>query len=188
MTNSDAVCTVDANKRNKNLTFKNNVPFISCISKINNTFVDNAEDRDIVMPMYNLLEYNDNYSVTSRSLWNYYRDYVNDDANENNNAGNYRINNEKTTASRPFQCKTKIGSTPADNDILEAKVVLPLKYLRIFWRFLDFPLINYKIELDLSWSKECMILEIHRILDIPNLHIAPTRATGTIFQTRIFKF
>ena len=44
------------------------------ISKINNTFIDNAEDLDIVMPMYNLLEYSDNYSITSRSLWNFYRD------------------------------------------------------------------------------------------------------------------
>ena len=48
--------------------------FRSGISKINNTFIDNAEDLDIVMPMYNLLEYSDNYSITSRSLWNFYRD------------------------------------------------------------------------------------------------------------------
>ena len=74
--------TNDANKRNKKLTFKNNAPFRSCISKINNTFIDNAEDLDIVMPMYNLLEYSDNYSMTSGSLWNYYRDEINDDANE----------------------------------------------------------------------------------------------------------
>ena len=50
--------------------FKNNAPFQSCISKINNTFIDTAEDLDIVMPMYNLLEYSDNYSITSGSLWN----------------------------------------------------------------------------------------------------------------------
>ena len=66
--------TNDANKRNKKLTFKNNAPFKSCISKINNTLIDNAEDLDIVMPTYNLLEYNDNYSVTSGIFWNYYRD------------------------------------------------------------------------------------------------------------------
>ena len=44
----------NANRRNKKLTFKNNVPFRSCISEINNTFIDNAEDLGIVMPMYNL--------------------------------------------------------------------------------------------------------------------------------------
>ena len=54
-----------ANRRNKKLTFKNNGPLRSCISQINNAFVDNAEDLDIVIPMYNLLEYSDNHSMTS---------------------------------------------------------------------------------------------------------------------------
>ena len=72
-------------KKRKKLTFKNNAPFRSCISKINNTFIDSAEDLDIVMPMYNLLEYSDNYSMALRSLWNYYRDEINDDSNENVN-------------------------------------------------------------------------------------------------------
>ena len=51
----------DANKRNKNPAFKNNAPFINCISKINGVQIDNAEDFDVVMPMYNLLEYSKNY-------------------------------------------------------------------------------------------------------------------------------
>ena len=64
----------DGNKRNKNLAFKNNAPFINCISKINAIKTDNAEDLDVVMPMYNLHEYSKNYSKTTWSLWNYYRD------------------------------------------------------------------------------------------------------------------
>ena len=60
----------DATKRNKKLTFKNNNPFRSSI----NTLIDNTEDLDVVMPMYNLLEYSDNYSVGSGSLRNYYRE------------------------------------------------------------------------------------------------------------------
>ena len=63
--------------RNKKLIFKNGAPFRSCISTINNTFIDNAENLDIVMPMCNLLEYSDNYSITSGSLWNFYRDEIN---------------------------------------------------------------------------------------------------------------
>ena len=59
---------------NKELTLKNNAPFISCISKINCELVEDAEDIDIVMPMYNLLEYSKNYEKTSGSLSNYYRD------------------------------------------------------------------------------------------------------------------
>ena len=58
----------DANKRNKNLAFKNNAPFINCISKINGVKIDNAEDLDVVMPMYNLLEYSKNYRKTTGSL------------------------------------------------------------------------------------------------------------------------
>ena len=72
----------NANRRNKKLTFKNNTPFRSCITKINNTFIDNAEDLDIVMPMCNLLEHSNNYSMTPGSLWNYYTHEVNDSANE----------------------------------------------------------------------------------------------------------
>ena len=95
-----------AKKRNKNLTFKNNAPFRSCISKINSTFIDNAEDLDIVMPIYNLLEYNGNYSMASGSLWNYYRDEINDCANEKN-AARIKVNNSKTIASKSFEYMTK---------------------------------------------------------------------------------
>ena len=61
----------------KKLALKNNAPFTSCISKINNTLIDNTEDLDIVMPMHNLLEYSKNYRKTTGSSWNYYRDEPN---------------------------------------------------------------------------------------------------------------
>ena len=110
------------------------------------------------MPMYNLLECSDNYSMMSGSLQNYYRNELNNDANENVNNG---INNNKTIANKFFEYKTKlIGSTPDDNNVLDTAVVVLLKYLSNFWRSLDLPLINCKIELDLSWSKECIISEI----------------------------
>ena len=71
------------------------------------------------MPMYNLSEYSDNYSMTSGTFWKYYRDEINDSANENNDVDNYRINNNKTTTSEFFEYKTKIISrTPNDNNIL----------------------------------------------------------------------
>ena len=100
--------TNNANTRNKKLTFKNNAPFTSCISKINNTFVDNAEYLGFAMPIYNLLEYSDYYSKMSGGLWNYYRDEINRSAKENNDANDYRINNNKTTTSKSFEYKTKI--------------------------------------------------------------------------------
>ena len=67
------------------LASKNNAPFISCISKIDNTLIDNAENLDIVIPMYNLIEYRKNYSKTAGSLWNYDRDEPNSDAEGNIN-------------------------------------------------------------------------------------------------------
>ena len=64
------ITVIDSNdvNCNKKLAFKNNAPFISYISKVNNTFIDNAEDLDIAMPMYNLLEYSKNYSETTGSF------------------------------------------------------------------------------------------------------------------------
>ena len=105
------IVTVSANQRdrdkmNRQVILKNNAPFISCISKINGVFVENAEDLDIVMPMYNLLEYNKNYLKTSGSLWNYYRDELTDETNHDNGPNKNVINSE------PFKYKTSItGST-----------------------------------------------------------------------------
>ena len=67
--NNTAAEEANANNTNKKVIFKNCVPFTNCISKINNTQIDNAEYIDIIMPMYNLIEYSNNYSKTSASLW-----------------------------------------------------------------------------------------------------------------------
>ena len=75
------------------------MPFRSCISKINNKFIDNAENIDMLI--HNLLEYSDNYFKALGTLWNYYRDEINDGANENDNAGN-KIDNRKTIKSISF--------------------------------------------------------------------------------------
>ena len=85
------------------LAFENNAAFVSCISKINNTLIDNAEDLDIVMLMYNLTEYSKNYSKTTRSLWNYYRDEPNNGLGSADNNVNYSIKYSKS-----FDYKTSI--------------------------------------------------------------------------------
>ena len=72
-------------RKNRPLAFKNNAPFINCISKINNVLIDNAIDLDVVMPMYNLIEYSKNYGRTTGSLWNYYTDDLREDTSNNNN-------------------------------------------------------------------------------------------------------
>ena len=67
------VTNPDNNAYDKKWAFKNNAPFVTCISKLNNTLTNNAEDLDVIMPMYNLLEYSKYYSKTTGSFWNYYR-------------------------------------------------------------------------------------------------------------------
>ena len=81
--NNTVAADADANNTNKKVIFKNCAPFTNCISEINNTQVDYATDIDIAMPMYNLIEYSDNYSKTSESLWQYCKDVP---AVDNNNA------------------------------------------------------------------------------------------------------
>ena len=77
------------NAYDKKLAFKNNGSFMSCISKINKTLIDDTEDLDIVMPMYNLLEYSKNYSITTESFWNCYSDEPNSGLGGAGNAISY---------------------------------------------------------------------------------------------------
>ena len=74
-------------KRNRPVILKNNAPFVSCITRINGELIEDADDLDIVMSMYNLLEYRKNYSKTIGSLYNYYRDELSDDADDNASTG-----------------------------------------------------------------------------------------------------
>ena len=130
------------------LTFKNNAPFISCISKINGELVENAEDLDIVMPMYNLLEYSKNYEKTSGSLFSYYRDEPKEHKiGDGDNAVNTSIRNSKS-----FDYKVKIVGGLADGELekQDITIAISLKYLGNFWRNLDMPLINCEITTELT--------------------------------------
>ena len=84
------VINPDGGKRNKAAAFKNNAPFINCISKTNGVQIDNAEDLDVVMLMYNLLEYSKNYRKTTGSMWNYYRDEPSNLLSSNSKSFNYK--------------------------------------------------------------------------------------------------
>ena len=129
-----------------------------------------------------LLEYTQNYSLTSGRLWNYYRDEIIDDENENDNDNN-RINNGITITRKSCEYKTKLmRRKPNDNNTLNVDVVAPLKYLSNCWRFLDQLLINCEVKLDLSCSKECIIPEISITPRVTVLDVAALQITGAIFQ------
>ena len=154
----------------KKLAFKSNAPFKSYISKINKTFIGNAQNLDIAMAIYNLLEYSELYSMTSGCFWNYYRDKMNDDAIETN-ADNYKTDNRKAATGKCFKYKTKIiGNTGDDLNILNKAVVAPLNCLSNFYRFFDLPLLNCKIKLDLSWSKDCKHLKYQEHIYFLSIH------------------
>ena len=110
------------------MVFKNDASFTSCISKINGVKIDNAEDLDVVMPMYNLLEYSKNDKKTTGSLWSYYRDEPNSSAGANNITHSI-LNSES------FDYKANFIENGVTHDNLiknDVKVVVPLKHLRNF--------------------------------------------------------
>ena len=129
-------------ERNKGVIFENCAPFAKCISRVNTTDIDNVQNIDIAMPMYNLIEYSDDYSKTSGILWQYYKNGPNDNV----------------TQSESFKPKIKItGKTPAAGNTKGVEKIAPLKYLSNFWRTLEMPLINCEVNLILKWSPTCVI-------------------------------
>ena len=142
--------TVAANN-DTDVAFKNCAPFSTCTTKINDIFVDEANHIYIAMPMYNLIEYSDNYSDTPGSLWQIKRDEV--PASD----VDLSINN-----SQPFKYKAALLGKTANvvNDtnsaVKYAKIVVPLKDLSNFWRSLEMPLINCKLYLELNWIEDCI--------------------------------
>ena len=124
--NNTAAAGAAVNNDNRKVIFKNCAPFTNCISEINNTQVDNAKDIDIVMPMYNLIEYSDNFAKTSGSLWQYCKDTPARDVN--NEITEFRVNN--TTDS--FKFKAKITGQTGDDGTKDVEIMVPLKYLSNF--------------------------------------------------------
>ena len=158
------VTDLDNAKRNKSVAFKNNAPFINCISKINGVQIDNAEDLDVVMPMYNLIEYSKDYRKTTGSLWNYYRDEPSNPLSSNSKSFKYKTSITGNTynigdAEAGYHAN-KVGKN-------EIEVVIPLKHLSNFWRALNLPLINCEGELVLTRSKNCVLADMTAANDPP---------------------
>ena len=167
--NNTSAQGVAANNTNKKVIFKNCVPFTNCISEINNIQIDNAKDIDIVMPMYNLIEYSDNYTKTTGSLWQYCKDIP--ARNDDNNIAVFTENN--TTDS--FKFKAKITGQTGNNGTKNVEIMVPLKYLSNFWRTLEMPLINCEVNLILTWSSACVVIASNIPNQIATLAITDTK-------------
>ena len=182
-------------KRNRPVILKNNAPFVSCITRINGELIEDSDDLDIVMPMYNLLEYSKNYKKIIGSLYNYYRDELTND--ENNNFANIGLIN-----SNAFKYKNKIigntynvaaaveGYDVNKNGTKDIELAIPLKYLGNFWRALNIRLNSYEVFLELKWNRNCIItnLEQRQVDAGPPIvrDNAPTGATLTINDCKLY--
>ena len=124
------------------------------------------------MPKYNLIGHSDNYSKTSGSLWHYYRDepYL----NANGAIANFTVDNNNSPS---FKIKTRIAGRTGNDGTKNVKISMPLKYLSNFWRTLEMLLFNCEINVVLTWSNRCFIIE--------NL-IAGQEPTFTITGTKIY--
>ena len=186
------------------MIIKNNAPFISCITRINGELIEDADDLDIVMPMHNLLEYSKNYRKSIGSLYNYYRDELSDD-NDNDYFGNIKVVN-----SEAFKYKSKITANTynANSTILNPagdarinnsnyiennsgkksiELAIPLKYLRNFWRALNILLISCEVSLELKWNKNCVITSQQIGVNLDGGNTAtPTGATFAINDCKLY--
>ena len=147
------------------------------------------------MPMYNLLEYSKNYRKTIGSLYNYYRDELTNDGNDN-------FANRNVVNSEAFKYKNKITSNTynADagaqgydvnkNGTQTKELAIPLKYLGNFWRALNIPLISCEVFLELKWNKNCVITSLEqRVIagtNPPARDNAPTGATLSITNCKLY--
>ena len=156
---------------------------------------NDADDLDIVILMYNLLEYSKNYRKIIGSFYNYYRDELSDDPDNDNH------DNIKVVNSNAFKYKNKItGNTydvlnTADDYVAvkegtqEIESAIPLKYLGNFWRALNMPLISCEVSLELKWNKNCVITSLEqRALAAPAVGRdgAPTGATLAINDCKLY--
>ena len=129
------------------VALKTCAPFTKCIKKILGTTIDDTEDLDLIMSMYNLLEYISNYSETTGRLWFYYKD----------EATNLNVDIGNNNAFKSFNYKDKLLEDIVADDnheiLKNAAIAMPLKYVRNFWRSLEMLLISFKVELKLKWKK-----------------------------------
>ena len=180
-------------KRNRPLILKNNAPFVPCITIINGELIEDADDLDIVMPMYNLLEYSKNYRKTIGSLYNYYRDELSDDADDIN------FDNIKVINSNTFKYTNKItgntynvnagaqGYDVNKNGTQEVELAIPLKYLGNFCRALNIPLISCEVSLELRWDKNSVITSLElRDTGGGNRDNAPTGTALAINDCKLY--
>ena len=133
---------------NTNVAFKNCTPFTRCVTHINDENTETAENLDIIMPMYNLIEYSDNYADSSGSLYPFKRDEP--PINDAGNTLNVALENSTSFKYKASPLGKETDADCNNRSLKNTKIVVPLKCLSNFFRSLEMPLINFKIHLELN--------------------------------------
>ena len=141
------------NNTNREVILKNCTSITDCITEINNIQVDDAQNIDVVMPMYNLIDYSDIYSRTSESLWQKYWDEPT--LNKNGNAIDFPENKNNTNL---FKVKQQIAGQTGNVGTKDAEIMVSLRYISNFWRTLEMYLINCEISFGLKWPRKCIVV------------------------------
>ena len=161
---------------NTNIAFKNCAPFTRCVTHINDEHVEAAENLDIIMPMYNLTEYSDNYADSSGSLYQFKRDES--PMNDAGNTLNVTLDNSTSFKYKASFLGKATDANGNDRSLKNTKIIVPLKYLSNFFRSQEMPLINCKIDV------ECMVLILMLvvIMSIIEKQLLKQRAQSCMFQ------
>ena len=130
----------------KQVTFKNSALFTDCLTEINDTQIDNLKDLDVVMLMYNLIAYSDNYSRTIARLWQYHKDKA----------------RNSITDSYSFKLKSILVANTDEHGVINLEIAVSLKYLSNFWRTIEMCLINCEINLIVTWPANYVVSELNR--------------------------
>ena len=138
-----------------NAAFKNFVSFTRCITHINDEHVETAENLDIIMPMYNLIEYSDNCSDSSASLYQFKS--AESPMNNDGNPLNVALNNSSSFKYKENLLGKATDADGNDRSLKNTKIVVPRKYLSNFFRSLEMLLINCKIDSELIWNNNCVM-------------------------------
>ena len=153
--------------QNTEIAFKNCSPFTRCVTHLNDKHVETTENLDIVMNMYNLIEYSDNYADASGSLWQHKRDEQNmnngsivDVTTNDSSSFKYKPNLLKSLTSKEVAANTDPNITATHKLFINGQIAVPVKYLLSFIRTLEIPLVNCKIHLELNWTKNTIMSSV----------------------------
>ena len=140
---------------NTNVAFKKCAPFTRCVTHINDEHVETANNLDIIMLMYNLIEYSENYVDSSRSLYQFKIDES--PMNDGENPLNVALDNSTSFKYKGSLLGKATDAEGNDRSLKDARIIVPLKYLSNFFRLLEMPLINCKFHLELNWKNNCVM-------------------------------